>query len=117
MMESMLLLLPAIFSFFSGILISWSMFLAYRLIILSKAAQPETKTAELWCVGGILVITALLFSFLFIFTEFAAFHMSTIIFFEIWYAFFLYRISATPWNTPCHILHEKSHTKNSLIHF
>lgn len=107
-METILLMLPTIFSFTTGVLIAWGI---YLMLVLSSLANiipdGEGKQAKKWCIFFLAATTFTLFSLLFIFPTFAAFHISTIIFVEIWYATFLYRVNASPWSTPCHELMQK----------
>jgi len=106
-MESILLFLPTFFSFFTGILIAWSIYLLVVMLCQSKTTISHSKkTIKMMCLYSILIFTVFLFSTLFIFTSFAAFHMPTILFLEIWYVTFLYRITISPWSTPCHQLVE-----------
>jgi len=116
-METLLLFLPTIFSFLSGILISWGIFVMYRLSTIIEESTGEIKSAQKWCIGCIAITTLMLASLLFFFTSFAAFHMSTILFLEIWYGIFLTRITFTPWNTPCKILVQKRNSAvGTLLH-
>lgn len=103
-METFLLLLPAIFSFFTGILISWGLYLCVVLHMFSdEFKEDQHNPMKNMCLIIVSLSTIFLFLLLFIFIDFASFHMVTILFIEIWYANFLYRITISPWNTPCHI--------------
>lgn len=108
MMEIVLLLLPIIFSFLSGILISWGIFVMYRLSATIEISTGEIKTAQKWCMFCVAMTTLVLTLLLFFFPTFAAFHMSTIMFLEFWYSIILVRITLTPWNTPCKLLIPKN---------
>lgn len=101
-MEAILLFLPILFVFFTGTLISWGIYL--MIIMMFPARKYNKKNIKNMCLMAILIATIFLVGNLFIFTGFAAFHMPTILFFEIWYITFLYRITISPWNTPCHQL-------------
>lgn len=107
-METILLFLPMFFIFFTGILIAWS---AYLIAVMSCLAEKnigrDKKTIKTMCLYVIAGFALFLLGNLFIFTSFAAFHMPTILFLEIWYVTFLYRITDSPWNTPCHQLVDK----------
>jgi len=118
-METVLLLLPTIFSFMSGILIAWSTYLLYKLTGDSETTDPTIKITNGWCMLLIAVIAISLIFILFVFTTFAAFHMSTIIFLEIWYATFLYHVSYAPAQQPvCNIkISPKQSSVIPLVHF
>jgi len=104
-METILLFLPTFFTFFTGILISWGIYLIMSLIYMpNKKLDYSKKLIKNICLFAICSFTFFLVCALFIFTTFTAFHMPTILFLEIWYATLLYRITATPWDTPCHEL-------------
>lgn len=106
-MESILLFLPIFFSFFTGMLIAWSLYLMIIMTCKSKANIGYSKNLiKTICLCVMFAFSVFLTSILFIFTAFAAFHMATILFLEIWYITFLYRITISPWNTPCHQLVE-----------
>jgi hypothetical protein len=116
-METLLLFLPTIFCFFSGILVSWGAYLAYGFVAtLTNVNDKTDKLAEIMCIVVILTATVSILLLLFLFTAFAAFHMSTILFLEIWYTFFLYRLSVTPGFTPCHIILQHSIPSKPLFH-
>ncbi len=107
-METILLFLPTFFIFFTGMLISWGIYLMVVMVCKSeKDTSQDKKIIKKICLFGILVITTFLAGNLFIFTAFAAFHMPTILFLEIWYSTFLYRITVSPWSTPCQQLIDK----------
>lgn len=104
-METLLVFLPTIFSFFTGLLISWGVYLGTVMILFSPKFDNDTHNLIKYiCLGCLCTMNIGLLSLLFIFTGFAAFHMVTILFIEIWYADFLYRMTITPWNTPCHTI-------------
>ena len=116
-METFLLLLPTIFCFFSGILVSWGAYLTYGFVSTLKEIDDKSdKMAELLCILMILAVSISIILLLFVFTEFAAFHMSTILFLEIWYALFLYRLAITPGYTPCHVIIRHSTPSKPLFH-
>lgn len=118
-METVLLLLPTIFSFMSGILIAWSTYLLYKLAGDSETIDPMITITHGWCILLITAITLSLILILFVFTTFAAFHMSTIIFLEIWYATFLYHVSYAPsQQAACNIeIPTKQSSVVPLVHF
>ncbi len=116
-METFLLFLPIIFSFFTGILISWGIYLCVLLTFFSSDFKNDTgKLVRNMCILSLCTVNIFLLLLLFVFTAFASFHMVTILFIEIWYITFLYRISIAPWNTPCHALLDNiSKTKSIRI--
>lgn len=104
-METILLFLPTIFSFFTGILVSWGIYLCVVLAFFSADFKNDTgKLVKNVCLVSLCTVNIFLLLLLFIFTSFTAFHMVTIIFIEIWYITFLYRVTIAPWNTPCHVI-------------
>jgi len=107
-METILLFLPTIFSFLTGILIAWGIYLMFVLssIALMLPEGPR-RLAKKWCICFLGGVSLTLFLLLFLFTGFAAFHISTILFIEIWYMSFLYRVNTAPWSTPCDTLIQK----------
>ena len=91
-MEGILSLLPAIFCFWTGILIAWGFFAGYKsAAIIHDVVEMgrKVRTSDLAQVVTIAVVTSLLFIVMFVTPQFTAFHMDTILFLEIWYSIFL----------------------------
>lgn len=94
-MEYLITILPVIFSIATGLLIAWSIQSSMSLIDILVLVKHHTRTSDVLRSCGILCATLFLFFILFVATEFAAFHMITILILEVWYAVYLYIMSLT----------------------
>ena len=87
-MNEFIMLMPIIFTISSSLLLAWSLMLIFKLLNL-HCKETKLKKLEKFYLGAIFTVAIIITSLLFIFTEFAAFHMSTLILLEIWYFVFL----------------------------
>ena len=87
-MNEFIMLMPIIFTISSSLLLAWSIMLIFKLLNL-HCQETKLKKLEKIYLGAIISVTIIITSLLFIFTNFAAFHMSTLILLEIWYFVFL----------------------------
>jgi len=95
-MELLLSTLPIIFSFWTGILIAWGGFAGYKTAMtiydVSKMGR-KVRNSDIFQTATLSIGTALLIIVLFIVPHFAAFHLDTILFLEIWYSIFLMNVT------------------------
>lgn len=95
-MELLLSTLPAIFAFFTGILIAWGGFAGYKTVMTMFDfidMGRKVRHSDMWQAVSLLFGTILLVIVLFVTPQFAAFHLDTILFLEILYSLFLFKVT------------------------
>lgn len=97
-MEALIISLPILYCFFTGILIAWGMQVfacLYSIINTVTHYRKRARTLEVIQLSIVAIVTIVLFILLFYATSFAAFHMASIFFSEIWYAIFLFYVTSS----------------------
>jgi len=95
-MELLLSTLPAIFAFFTGILIAWGGFAGYKTVTTMYDVIDmgrKVRHSDMYQAVCLLSGTVLLVIVLFVTPQFAAFHIDTILFLEILYSLFLINVT------------------------
>jgi len=91
-MEFFIMFMPTIFCIVTGLLIAWGIQIAACLTTImynSHTYRHYIRIDDIIQTIFIGIMTMLLFGFMFIFPSFAAFHMPSIIVFELWYTAYL----------------------------
>jgi len=119
-MEHLITLLPIVFSLLTGILISWGIHIGMCLFSTIKIIQHlrgQVRHSDLIQMAAIVSITSVLSVLLFFVPQFAATHMITIVFVEIWYMIFLFFVSETAFMSETNVKELKHRYNETVIHF
>ena len=92
-MQDLILMLPQIFCYMSGILIALGGFTIYQLVCIivgAKHAKRGVRKSDAWILAFVSFVTGVLTLALFVFPDFTAQFMDFLVVFEFWYMAFLY---------------------------